>query len=181
MSEDTCSVRSSKIIYTFLPLSIYRSNQTSWRKLQFLSLVLFSIAKVVLLHKFMPFAIRQPSILIPKGLGRATEGSWHPSCGWCGCHDPAPKKKRLEARSWQSSLDYNNKACCKERASSVVLCRWWLQCEERLLPLWCQYCVVVVQCVAGSYFIWVRSDTGRFCTRATNYNPSQSETSCRLG
>jgi hypothetical protein len=32
--------------------------------------------------------------------GGATEGSrGHPSCGWCRCHDPAPKKKRLEARS----------------------------------------------------------------------------------
>ena len=115
----------------------------------------------------MPFAIRQPSILIPKGLGCATEGSRHPSCGWCGCHDPAPKKKRLEARSWQTSLDNNNKECCNERASSLVLCRWRLQREERLSPSWCQRCVVVVKCVAGSYFIWVRCDICRFCTRAT--------------
>jgi hypothetical protein len=32
--------------------------------------------------------------------GGATEGSrGHSSCGWCLCHDPAPKKKRPEARS----------------------------------------------------------------------------------
>jgi hypothetical protein len=51
----------------------------------------------VLLNEFMPFAIWKPSILILNGLGCVTEGSrQHPSCGWCGCHDPAPKKKRHE-------------------------------------------------------------------------------------
>jgi hypothetical protein len=75
IAEDIFVIRCGSIVKSFFPFSSDCTNKMCWSELQFFGLVLISITEVMLLHKAMPFAIRQPYILIPKGIGCATEGS----------------------------------------------------------------------------------------------------------
>jgi hypothetical protein len=73
MAEDTSVVRFGEIVKSFFPFFIDYMNKICWSELQFFGLALISIAEVMFFHKVMPLAVRQPSILKPKGLGCAMQ------------------------------------------------------------------------------------------------------------